>query len=343
MNRQIYQKPPGQAGFYIEIATAEFVGAHDSSFEDARETAIENALGSGYAGAAPTEVSSCVETIVLDHQPKVTVQLGRYKPIGYSATCYVKLWWDEVAYEDVTGVSLDEVSRTSKDWTMGEPGHNGVCLGVGFDQTDVTTWPEGDVIEVPLPVPSVDPSSPSHPPPLFVGAQVNIEKVRWSFVVGYIPPEDGSANGFPKSASRAPDPNAQDEGDSGDAGDTGSAGDTGAVGDSGTAGLTSGGLGSGGLTSGGLTSGGLTSGGLTSGGLTSGGLTTGGLTSGGLTSGGLTSGGLTSGGLTGGGLTSGGLTGGGLETGGLTSGGLTGGGLSTGALGGHGGLSSGQL
>lgn len=100
----------------------------------------------------------------------------------FSATCYVKIWWQVVTIDEVTEAELD-VSDEEFEWTP--TGFGGLCIPAGWNHADQTTWPESGEIETLETEPAAGDMNVT-----------KIRNVRWSFVPGYHP-GPGDPNGFP--------------------------------------------------------------------------------------------------------------------------------------------------
>ncbi len=130
---------------------------------------------------------------------------SKYRFHFYTATCYCKFWWVETvsngaglrtAYEGPGTI----LSATPRSWEWTPTSVNGLCLPADFDVDDVTTWnvsPEYILNATEPPDPTyADPGGGSIYHGLFCYLS-GITQVRYSWVSGYEPPEDGGANGFP--------------------------------------------------------------------------------------------------------------------------------------------------
>ena len=104
-----------------------------------------------------------------------------------TATCYFQIWWDEV-------VAGSNPSTTPKNWLYTPESNSGLCLPdpATWDSNDPTTYsqsPENDVAETQT-------AAPVSGNPI-LNNTTTIRNVIYSFLPGYTPPSDGSANGFP--------------------------------------------------------------------------------------------------------------------------------------------------
>lgn len=194
MNPEIYQKPP--VSFNFEYETKGIDNVFGATFEDARTAAFAAAEAQDWVAHAITDVvASTKETWSVVLGKSVGCLICRYRPQAYAATCYFWIQWDEVIYDQSITPSGDpiEISRETKEWTMSVTPVDGVCLPSDFDVTDTTTWPsDTDWAEVGPLVPDVDPGLGE-----VYWRFAQLENVLFSYVTGYVPPDDGSANGFP--------------------------------------------------------------------------------------------------------------------------------------------------
>lgn len=117
---------------------------------------------------------------------------GQWKWAFMTGTCYVKVWWNEVKRDTTSGGFGDIVASTPRELTWSPVGDDGLCLPSGFNSGDETTWPASEAAVIEPPEPD-DPEADGENN----GLGVFIEDVRWSFLDGYMPPGDGSANGWP--------------------------------------------------------------------------------------------------------------------------------------------------
>ncbi len=118
----------------------------------------------------------------------------KYKWVFLIATCYFKIWWDEVTshYNGVTGGgSPAPVSTTPFEWEWTVPSEDGLCLPVGFDIDDTDTWPQSPVYEITEQMPA-DPAADNHSDII----QIDVQNVRYTWVDGYTP-TDLADSGFP--------------------------------------------------------------------------------------------------------------------------------------------------
>lgn len=143
--------------------------------------------------AAPPVSANVASTLITFFDVYRVSMLGsKYRVAGYSATCFLQVFWDEVTYStDQFGGSKVEVSRAAKSFTFTLAGVGGVCLPGGFDVNTPATWyASGDMV-VTQPMPDIPPFTEAR------RLEVDIENFVWSQLDGYTPPSDGSANGFP--------------------------------------------------------------------------------------------------------------------------------------------------
>jgi len=124
------------------------------------------------------------------------VQNVRYKWAFYTPTCYFKIWFDRVIYDEDEA----EVSRAAEDYQWTPVIADGNCLPAGFvsGYLNALTWPCSPHTDIQPPRPPDPPENvPPGEPDEYRARFLYFDKIRWSFVDGYTPPEDGSANGFP--------------------------------------------------------------------------------------------------------------------------------------------------
>lgn len=198
LNPQITDRPPGGIGFFTKVWTGG--GNDNSTFSAAYTAALADAAANYARGAFTNGNVPDASPVLLAYTNKfytvrkaVFLQAANYHFLGISATCFLKAFWDEVLYTtDLAGVILGEVSRTSKELTLTMPSNGGVCLPLGFDHSNQSTWIDSGEFPITQPTPP-DPG----PDPDSSCQALYIEKFRWSQLDGYNPPDDGSANGFP--------------------------------------------------------------------------------------------------------------------------------------------------
>ena len=123
------------------------------------------------------------------------IERSQFKWAVVTPSCYFKVWFDKVErniYAFSPANTGTEISRTSGSYTWTPISVGGICLPADFNFSDGLTWPASGVFG------PEEPNEPPTPVPYGVVSRfVNLEKVRWSFLPSYTPPEDGSANGFP--------------------------------------------------------------------------------------------------------------------------------------------------
>ncbi len=119
----------------------------------------------------------------------------KYKWVFLTATCYFRIWWDEITYEEtgtIGGSGTPSVTNTTPfDWTWTAPSTDGLCLPVGFDSTDTDTFPQSSIYEIT----EIEPTTPASAG-LFYRVTVLIKNIRYTWVSGYTP-TDLSDSGFP--------------------------------------------------------------------------------------------------------------------------------------------------
>ncbi|MEI6870705.1 MAG: hypothetical protein WCL08_00345 [Verrucomicrobiota bacterium] len=199
-----------------------------ADFHSAYVNALANDVGlvnANYRATAIGNVQAVTEKRRSDEYPAAVVK-GRYAWAVISATCYFKVWWDEVAYTDTeyaggSGIpdTHVETGRTSRSWEPTFPSIAGKCIPADWAYGSLKPLEAGNPYDYagnlaagatpPLLIPygSVESGQytlgyPAEPPAPTgsvsrIANFVQVEKVRWSFVPGYTPPSDGSANGFP--------------------------------------------------------------------------------------------------------------------------------------------------
>ncbi len=138
----------------------------------------------------------------------------KYRPRFFCASCYVKIWWDEVIQIIKPDFSVVTISTTPKEYerTIPQVGDSGSCVPDDFDPTaelpsDFPVPPEdqdnpsslevGDSFEIDLPIPELDPPPDDEHSPALYQYSGFVANIRFTCIPGYEAPEDGSANGFP--------------------------------------------------------------------------------------------------------------------------------------------------
>ncbi len=120
----------------------------------------------------------------------------KYKWRFYTGTCYFKIWWDEVTRHSAgtigTTPSATVTATNSLEWEWTPSAVDNLCLPSGFDQTDATTWSESGVYEIL----ETEPSDPGSSGDVFDRLEIQVENVRFTWVVGYTP-ASFSVSGFP--------------------------------------------------------------------------------------------------------------------------------------------------
>lgn len=194
LSPEITDKPPFNIGAFMESkASAEYFAA---SFTAARALALADVTAQAYGAEGGLAVSDPLsytkETFSVVAGRSAQIQLARYRFKSYSATCYLKVYWDEVVYDGnlIAGTSV-EVSRTAKDWTQDAVDTGGVCLPAGFDNADPTTWIISGWNDAGLQVLPGDPASGGS-----IWRVAVIENLRWSCLSSYVPAV-GDNNAFP--------------------------------------------------------------------------------------------------------------------------------------------------
>ena len=149
-------------------------------------------------------------SIYYSYQAAVTAYV--YKFAFYSGTCYVAIYWDvlETVSSATQGSgpganqSTSSTTTTPHSFIWDPPSNGGVCLPSNFQSfadysntaiNDDTRVSFSDTFQLLPPAPAV--AVPSDGIVTFASVADTVQNVRWSFVKGYIPPADGSANGFP--------------------------------------------------------------------------------------------------------------------------------------------------
>jgi hypothetical protein len=137
----------------------------------------------------------------------------KYKWAFYTATCYIKLWWNERRIDSVYGASEGMTALISKtvtntgmmyEWTP--DGDSGLCIpaGCNLNRSDFgdfnggeATWPTSDVFE-----PDVNPADPSDNQS--TQTEFLLTNLRYSLLPGYesdpqyaVDNKSDYANGFP--------------------------------------------------------------------------------------------------------------------------------------------------
>lgn len=117
----------------------------------------------------------------------------RYRWAFYTGSCYAKVWWEEFISDAVPAVTS---GPTALDWEWATPiSVDGLCLPSDFSQFDVQTWPAADISESFV----IEPPEPANVTTIGPENELDayVRKLRPSWVDGYEPPSDGSANGWP--------------------------------------------------------------------------------------------------------------------------------------------------
>lgn len=194
-------QPIGEVNITSRFALSDF------SFGADPDAAYAAAVVPEFGAWAPGDATA--EGFKYNHNPGyngATVKRAQIKWRFYTSTCYLKISWDEVITStrggDGDGDSSysyhTEISRTPIEWTWEGLSEGGICLPLDFVYEDQDTWPETLVYDLI----DAEPPAPPDPgyPPLFQeyeSYRTRFENVRFSFVDGYTPPDDGTANGFP--------------------------------------------------------------------------------------------------------------------------------------------------
>jgi hypothetical protein len=140
-----------------------------------------------------------------DYRYEKTILDDPYEVRIQSATCYVKLWIDQVLMQQLDDDSADpvtvvtELSRETLDATPTLSSTGIYCVPSGFDADDSDTWDTFDWEDILREIPDEPDDPPSGTDKATrLAHYIVLEKFRYSFIVGYEPPYDMSGNnGFP--------------------------------------------------------------------------------------------------------------------------------------------------
>ncbi len=128
---------------------------------------------------------------------------AKYRWRFFTATCYFKVWWDEVqthyvgTFSTVGTGTVTSTTSKSFEWTATSVG--GLCVPSGFygDFAGIATWPKSDDGGGPSPWEVLE-QEPSDFTTFDHGDRiyVTVENVKWSWVSGYTPSTPADS-GFP--------------------------------------------------------------------------------------------------------------------------------------------------
>jgi hypothetical protein len=118
---------------------------------------------------------------------------AKYRFRFYAATCYLKVYWNEVLRHTNHSGTDEVVSTTPQSWEWTTPtAVDGLCLPADFNTADSDTWVISDEFELA----EVEPINVTLSGD-FENQSYFLTDFSWSYINGYVPPSDGSANGFP--------------------------------------------------------------------------------------------------------------------------------------------------
>jgi hypothetical protein len=128
----------------------------------------------------------------------VDIYAIQYLFVVYSATCYVKVEWNVLEY--LVGGGSTPIKTTPMSWEWSAPAYpGGLCMiaegptALDNTTTDFCSPTYTLLADAPSITDTTDPNAQQN--------YVQIGNVRYSYVQGYEPPVDGSANGWPAPAS----------------------------------------------------------------------------------------------------------------------------------------------
>lgn len=217
---EIGSKPPVGIVFISLFWDAGTASIGSSSFHDAflalkggcpfTQTLADFAFPLAYpfGGSSADVNANCTKIGLEEPGGSISVDQAEYFIAGFSATCFLKVWWSEIVRDFTTEEIISEVE---KDFTFEFTTHAGFCLPEGFTDGDAIAsnpinllnfteirdvWDKSEIYLMEAP----EPPTPTEAPDYTTRHIKRIEKVRWSALEDYEPPEDGSANGFPAVA-----------------------------------------------------------------------------------------------------------------------------------------------
>lgn len=189
VNPQVYEQPPAQCILLMKYQQGTGAGVSQSVAES---NAIAAAAFGVVFTVSPPFFAAYTRRSASGATQVCRVAVGSYQLYGYSATSYLKAYWDEVMYKtDFDGNIISEESRETADYEFTMPSIGGASLPEGFDVGTLNTWIKSGSTPVTQPNPSNPPDGEDNSLAFY------IEKLRYSCLSGYTPPDDGSANGFP--------------------------------------------------------------------------------------------------------------------------------------------------
>ena len=190
------QQPPENIAFISKQARGSSTPPYGGSYNDVGSafSSAQSNLGDfgDWVVGNPTASTfvSCNGPVCANYQ--AVISDSQYRLAGYSATCYLKIWWKidwvEFITGDIVGTEAHEAEITFSSSTKG-------CLPDGFKQSDPTTWDTTSDYSIDAIYPPADPCYSPHYNNYEWNAQFTM--IKYSCLASYTPPDDGSANGFP--------------------------------------------------------------------------------------------------------------------------------------------------
>ena len=205
---EIQTQPPGDWNFALELYQATASGP-DAGIAYADAVALLPGFDPAFladaeltaSAGAKTAGGTCLIGVSIGTFTIYTATVQRYRAVlgWYAATCFFRLEWDEVtrelAVDGATGIeTLLSTSTSAQTFSMPITiSNSGLCIPL--DLFSANRWNVSGIVAgpttVPFPSGSLPPADGSS-----IRREIGVANVRWSWVNGYVPPTDGSANGF---------------------------------------------------------------------------------------------------------------------------------------------------